>query len=282
MPTRGSHSPKSPLDAADVVLKPVALGHLFLTNRHAGPLDAHNRDAVGIVLVKLDLQRRVVAGGPLVQTPALNNLGGLLQLQVLARDVAVEDLKLAALLGPLKDLGRGAGEGGDPLGVCEGLVELLGSGAELLVVAHRGRVDDGAGLGLRARRGRRLGRSTGRGVELGGGEAARRVRVWRVLDVLAVLGDKGGGELDKLAPQLGNELGAHQVLDRLLLLGLGMDVDVKLSGVPFLVGRYQWRLREAQHTTNSSSVSSWETSGTVMVPETSSSSAAVEPGEHGF
>jgi hypothetical protein len=49
-----------------------------------------------------------------------------------------------------------------------------------------------------------------------------------MLQVFAVLGDHGGLELDKLAPELGDELGPHEVLDGLLLLGVGVDVDVEL------------------------------------------------------
>jgi hypothetical protein len=56
-----------------------------------------------------------------------------------------------------------------------------------------------------------------------------------VLDVFAVLGDEGRGELDEGAPELGEELGPHKVLDWLLLLGLGVDVDIKLLWAACLV-----------------------------------------------
>lgn len=186
---------------------------------------------VDVVLVKLDLQLGVVVLGPLVQPPALHDLGRLLQLEVLARDVAAEELELAAGLGALEDPGQGPREGRDALRVGEGLVELLGRGAELLVVGHRGGVDDAAGVGL-GRDG--LGLDAGRWcrVVLGGGEAAGGVGAGRVLDVLAVLGDQGGEELEEFAAQLGDELGADEVLDGLLLFGVGVDVNVELqSGV---------------------------------------------------
>jgi hypothetical protein len=48
------------------------------------------------------------------------------------------------------------------------------------------------------------------------------------LDILAVLSDEGRGELDKCASKLRNDLGPDKVLDRLLLLGLGEDVDFEL------------------------------------------------------
>ena len=61
-----------------------------------------------------------------------------------------------------------------------------------------------------------------------GGKAARRVRARGVLNVLAVLGDEGGGELDEGAPELGEELRPHEILDGLLLLRLGVDINVEL------------------------------------------------------
>ena len=236
------NSPKRPLDAADVVLQPVPLGDLFLTDGHAGPLDAHDGDAVNVVLIKLDPQRREVALGPLVQAPALHNLGRLLELEILARDVATKELKLAALLSTLEYLGRFPGEGSQPLRVGEGLVKLRGCGAELLVVGNGGRVDDAAAVGL----GRGLHRSAGRssrGVVLGGRESARGVRSGGVLDILGVLGDQGGRELQESRAKLRNDLGLDEVLDDLLLLGVGVNVDIKLQST--LVGcnrKSPWKL----------------------------------------
>jgi hypothetical protein len=50
-----------------------------------------------------------------------------------------------------------------------------------------------------------------------------------VLNVLAVRLDERGGQLDKLGAQEGEELGPDEVLDGLLFLGLGVDVDVELG-----------------------------------------------------
>jgi hypothetical protein len=66
-------------------------------------------------------------------------------------------------------------------------------------------------------------------VQLGGGKAAGWVRAGSVLNVLAVLGNQGRSELEELLAQLGNELGANQVLHRLLLLAVGVDIDVELG-----------------------------------------------------
>lgn len=51
-----------------------------------------------------------------------------------------------------------------------------------------------------------------------------------MLNVLSVLSDQGSGELEELLAQLGQELGTDQVLDGLLLLRVGVDVDVELFG----------------------------------------------------
>lgn len=49
-----------------------------------------------------------------------------------------------------------------------------------------------------------------------------------MLDVLAVLSDQGRRELGKLFPQLRNDFGPDKVLNRLLLLGVGVDVNLEL------------------------------------------------------
>lgn len=220
--------PKSPLDAADVVLKPVVLGNLLLADGDAGPLDTHNSDLVNIVLVELDLQGREVTGGPLLKTPLLDNLEWFLKLNELADHVSAKKLELAARLGTLPDLGRSASESGDTAGVGEGLVELLSGGAELLVIGDSSGVDlDGAvaaGLG-----GGAGGRARGGSLrnELGGGEAARGVGTGSMLDILAVLGDEGRGELQELLAELGNKLVAHKVLDGPLLVGIRVDINIE-------------------------------------------------------
>jgi hypothetical protein len=63
---------------------------------------------------------------------------------------------------------------------------------------------------------------------LGSRETAGGVGARSVLDVLAVFSDESRGELGKLLPQLRNDLGPDKVLDRLLLLGVGVDIDLKL------------------------------------------------------
>lgn len=163
--------PKGLLNALDVVLEPVTLSNVFLADRNTLPLDSHNGNMVNVVLVKLHVELGEVTGGPLVQTPALGDLLGLLKLEVLAGDVPAKQLKLAADLGTIENLGRGSCKGSDSLGVDKGLVQLLGSGSELLVIGHGSGVDDATSLGLGAcgsggLRGRAL------GVDLGGRETA--------------------------------------------------------------------------------------------------------------
>lgn len=267
---------KGQLDAPHIVLAPVALRHLLLAHGHAAPLDAHDRHAVDVVLVKVDAQRRVVTRRPLLQAPALHNVRGLLELDVGTGDVAVKQLKLAADLGALKQLGRRAREGGDALRVGESLVQLVGRGAELFLVGDRCGVDGLAGgrLGCGGRRVRLGGGAGGREV-FGGGEAARRVGPRGVLDVLAMLGNKGTGQLDEGLAQLGHQLAADKVLDGLLALAVGVNVDFKLTmlgGCSKKIGLFQEGKGEL--TTNSSSSVSWATSGMVMEPLTSSSPGA--------
>lgn len=48
-----------------------------------------------------------------------------------------------------------------------------------------------------------------------------------MLDVLAVLRDQGAGQLEEGLAQLRDELRPDEVLDGLLLFGLGVDVDVE-------------------------------------------------------
>jgi hypothetical protein len=49
------HLPKSLLDAANVILHPVSLCDLFLTNGNSAPSNSHNGDVINIVLIKVDL-----------------------------------------------------------------------------------------------------------------------------------------------------------------------------------------------------------------------------------
>lgn len=221
--------PKSLLNALDIVLEPVALGHVLLADGHSLPGNTHDGNVVDVILVKLDVQLRVVTGGPLVETPALCDLLGGLEFEIFARHVAVKQLKLSAELGTLEDLGRRSGKGSNSLRVDKGLVQLLSRGAELFVIGHGRRVHGATGLySLGGRSG--LGGGGGLGVDFGGRETARGVGARGVLDILAMLGDEGAGKLLELLSQLGHNLGADEVLHGLLLLGVGKDVYVKLRG----------------------------------------------------
>lgn len=82
-----------------------------------------------------------MALGPLGQAPLLRNRRRLLQLRVLAADVAAKELKLAAGARTLEDFWRGAGEGCNAGGVCENAVEGGSVAAELLLVTQVGHVD---------------------------------------------------------------------------------------------------------------------------------------------
>lgn len=70
------------LDALDVVLSPVPLRNLLLTDWHTIPLHTHHSDVVDIVLIKLNVEGRIVTLGPLAQSPALYKLLGCIQLLV--------------------------------------------------------------------------------------------------------------------------------------------------------------------------------------------------------
>ena len=192
------HSPECLLDTPHVVFSPVPLRDLLLAHGHAAPSHTHDGDVLDIVLVEVDLQLGEVTLGPLVQPPGLDKPGGLLQFDELARDVAAKELKLAAYLGTLEHLGRGPCEGGQALGVGEGLVQLGGGGAEFLVVGDSGGVHGASAIALGAFRRGSLGGRRGLGVDFGGGEAAGRVCAGCVLEVFAVFGDQGGGQFEEL------------------------------------------------------------------------------------
>lgn len=197
--------PKSLLDASHVILAPVTPGHVFLADRNALPGDAHDGNVVDIVLVKLNVELRVVTGRPLVQSPGLNNLLGLFQLKIFSRDVAVKELKLASCLCSLKHLWRRPSEGGQSLRVDKGLIQLLSSGAELLVVTHCYRVDNARTASVRS-----CGLSCSLWCSLGEGsrgrEAAGRVGAGGMLDILSMLSDQGTSKFLKLFSELRNKL----------------------------------------------------------------------------
>lgn len=127
----------------------------------------------------MDVEGREVALRPLGEAPLLHDGAGLLELDELAADVAAEQLEARALLGAVPRLGRRAREGRDALRVGEGLVELGGGGAELLVVGEGCGVDGGAlagGAGCGGGGGRVLGLvQRGALVDLGRREATPRV-----------------------------------------------------------------------------------------------------------
>lgn len=127
-----NHIPESLLQATDVFLIPLALGLFNQVRRDAGPLDLHLGDPVLINLVEIDREGAVVARRPVSQAPLLDDLCGLVELDVFARDIAVEDGELAANVGALKLPGHAAREEGDALRIGESLVQFLGGGPHLV------------------------------------------------------------------------------------------------------------------------------------------------------
>lgn len=179
--------------------------------------------------------------GPLGEAPLLNDLLGSVQLDELAGDVAIKDGELAAGLGALELAGGAAGEGGDALGVSEGVVQLLGSGAELVRCGHGGSVNgDLAGGGGSGSGGGSSLLLAGLGVDSGGSEAGGGVHAGSVLEILGVLGDKGAGKGGQGLAKLGENLGANEVLYGLLGRGIGVDLNLELETVSMLVGEYSF------------------------------------------
>lgn len=129
---KGKDIPESLLNAPHIIHLPVLLGDIFLADRDAGPSHAHNSDTVHVVLVEVDFKGTEVTLGPLSQTPFLHDLFGEIELCELADHVAIEDGKFAANMVAFELAGRAAGEGCDAPGVCEGVVQFLGCGAELV------------------------------------------------------------------------------------------------------------------------------------------------------
>lgn len=186
--------PESLLNAANIVHVPVLLGDILLSNWNTRPRNTQLSNTVDIILIEVDLLRTEVTLGPLSKTPLLDNLLGLVEGNELSSYVSVKDSELAADLGALELARRTARERSDALWVGEGVVELAGCSAELVRGRHGGCVDGdltglGSGGGLRG-----WGVGLGLRVDDGLGEAAGWVDAWGVLEVLAVLGDQGGGE----------------------------------------------------------------------------------------
>jgi hypothetical protein len=229
--------PESLLDAAHIVQLPILLGDILLANRHAGPLDTQLSDAIDVVLVQVDLEGAEVTLRPLGEAPLLDDLLGSVELNVLAGNVAIEDGELAARMGALELAGCAASEGGDALGVGEGVVELLGGGAELVRCGHGGGVNSdlagsrggGSGGGSRLL-------LAGLRVNGGRGEASGGVHAGSVLKVLGVLGDEGTGKGGQGLAELREDLRANEVLYRLLGGGIGVDLNLELEMGSVLVG----------------------------------------------
>lgn len=225
--------PESLLDAAHIIQLPILLGDILLANGNTGPLDTQLGDAINVVLVQVDLESAEVTLGPLGEAPLLDDLLGSVELDELAGDIAIKDGKLAAGLGALELAGGTPGEGGDALGVGEGVVQLLGGGAELVRCGHGGSVNGNlAGSGGGGSGGRSSLLLVGRGVDSGGSEAGGGVHAGSVLKVLGVLGDKGAGEGGQGLAKLGEDLGANEVLYGLLGRGIGVDLNLELERSP--------------------------------------------------
>lgn len=240
----GNNIPESLLDAAHIVHLPILLGDILLTNRDTSPGDAHLSDTVHIVLVEVDRQSTEVALGPLGQTPLLLDQLVRLHLRVLADDVSVEDGELCADVAAL-ELARGsAGECGDALRVCEGAVQFLGGGAELIRRGHGGGVNDDLLVGCGGGSGGGRGFLLGLGVAGSRLESAGRVDTRGVLEVLSVLMDQGGTQLDQRLSELRGDLGTDKVLYGLFRGRLGVDVDLKLiPDRPSVLGTEGFNLR---------------------------------------
>lgn len=265
--------PKGLLDATDVVLAPVALGHILLTNRDAGPCDAHVGNAVRVILLELKGLLGEMASWPLVQAPCLDNLCWC-ELDELSRDVAIEQLELATLLGTFEFLGRGTSKGSEALRIGKGLVQLVGRGLELLRLNKGGGVHDTT-LVVLGGSGRAGVGSLGTSLDmlLGSGEATGRVGARLMLDILTVLSDESRRELLELLNQLWLELGPDEVPYGLLLSRLRVDgkvLDLETDKPPAT-----FTTTTTRHALTTMRSSSWVTSGTVNEPETSSTPGAL-------
>jgi len=138
------------LDAPDIILSPIPLGDFLLSDGDTAPANPHDRDIIHIILVEFNLKAGVMSLGPLVQSPALHDLGGLDELEILTRYIPAEQLELPTLLGALPNFGGGTREGGDTLGVGEGLVELGSGGPEFFGVCDGCCIDQSASLRVRS------------------------------------------------------------------------------------------------------------------------------------
>lgn len=197
--------PKGCLNATNVVFWPIPLGNFFLSNWNPTPICSHNCDIIDIVLVKVDLQSRVMSLRPLIQSPALNDLCGFYELEILACNITTEQLELTTFLGTLEKLRCCTGEGCDALRVCESDIKLGGGSTKLLTISDSGSVDERVsfggmgGLGCGCSRRWRL-------VKLRCGNTACWARTRCVLNILPVLGNKSRAKLCELLAKLWDEL----------------------------------------------------------------------------
>lgn len=155
------------------------------------------RNTVHVVLIELHLERAEMSLGPLRQTPFLDHQGVRLEFDVFADDVAVEDGEFPTDVGAFELTGRPAREDGNALGICEGVEQFLGGGAELVRGCYGGGVDGdftgGCGGGSFGGWGFLL---RGLGVVGWCAKPAGRVGARGVLDVLPVLLNQRWSERD--------------------------------------------------------------------------------------
>jgi hypothetical protein len=240
---RIGYIPESLLDAANVVQLPVLLGNVLLADGHAGPGNAQLGDAVDVVLIEVHLKGGEVVGGPLSETPFLDNLLRR-ELEILAGDVAVEDSELAADLGALELTGRAAGEGGDALRVSEGVVELLGGGAHLIGCGHGGGVHGNVvGGGGSSGGGNRGGLLLGLGVDGGRGEASVGSAPGPCCKSLACSVTRASVSLARATRNWGRILDRTRSFTGCLAGGIGVVLNLELETVGLVPGRQ--RLQKA-------------------------------------
>lgn len=106
-------------------------------------------------------------------------------------------------------------------------------------------------------------------MEFRAGETAGWIRAGCVLDILAMLGNQGGTQLCELLPKLWDNLGPDELFNGSFGAGVRVDIYVEL-GTLVDIQKRPWGMR--RRTTYSFSSVSCATSGTVIVPVTSSSS----------
>ena len=140
--------PKRLLNASDVIFSPVPLCNFFLANRNSSPVNPHDRNIVNIILIEIDLEARVMSLRPLIQSPALDNLGRFNKLEVFARNITAKQLVLSTFLCTLEELWSRACESSDTLRVGKSQVAFGSWGTELLCVGQLNGINLGARLNL--------------------------------------------------------------------------------------------------------------------------------------